>query len=546
MFHVSPPPAIAAKAKIPRCYTGPLNSKIAKSMISCEARAPLMIHVTKLYAAPDGQSFSAFGRIYSGTVKPGDKVKILGEAFSPEDDEDLSFATIKNVTVPRGRKRTEVNMAKAGNWVMLDGIDATISKTATITNTEGKTVPEEDLHIFKPLKYPEAGGESVVKLAVEPLNPAELPKMVEGLRRVSKSYPMARTKVEESGEHVLYGTGELYMDCMMHDLRHVYSNIEVKVSDPVVAFRETAVETSSIKCFAETTNKRNKLTVISEPLDEGLAERLETGKIDINWDNKKLGRFFQTNYGWDILSARSVWAFGPSPFNGPNILLDDTLPSETPKDLLGNIKNSFVQGFQWATREGPLCEEPVRSTKIKILDSIIADKPIHRGGGQIIPAARRVVHSAFLTAVPRLMEPVYRLQITCPADIIPPLEPILSKRRGHIVSSGALAGSPLSVVKAFLPVMDSFGFETDVRTYTQGQAMVHSVFDHWAVVPGDPLDRNIVLHPLEPSPPMALAREFLVKTRRRKGLSEDVSITKFLDEGMRTRLMELEQDDEMA
>jgi U5 small nuclear ribonucleoprotein component len=46
------------------------------------------------------------------------------------------------------------------------------------------------------------------------------------------------------------------------------------------------------------------------------------------------------------------------------------------------------------------------------------------------------------------------------------------------------------------------------------------VFDHWAVVPGDPLDRDIILHPLEPSPPLALARDFMIKTRRRKGLSE--------------------------
>lgn len=76
----------------------------------------------------------------------------------------------------------------------------------------------------------QAGGEATMKLAVEPLNPAELPKMVEGLRRVSKSYPMSSTRVEESGEHVLFGTGELYLDCIMHDLRTVYSDIEVKVA----------------------------------------------------------------------------------------------------------------------------------------------------------------------------------------------------------------------------------------------------------------------------------------------------------------------------
>lgn len=70
--------------------------------------------------------------------------------------------------------------------------------------------------------------------------------------------------------------------------------------------------------------------------------------------------------------------------------------------------------------------------------------------------------------------------------------------------------------QAFLPVIESFGFETDLRYHTQGQAFCASVFDHWAIVPGDPLDKSIVLRPLEPAPIQHLAREFMVKTRRRK------------------------------
>jgi len=65
------------------------------------------------------------------------------------------------------------------------------------------------------------------------------------------------------------------------------------------------------------------------------------------------------------------------------------------------------------------------------------------------------------------------------------------------------------------------------------------VFDHWQIVPGDPLDKSIVLHPLEPSPPPHLAREFMIKTRRRKGLSEEVSVNKFFDEVMVTELAKL-------
>jgi U5 small nuclear ribonucleoprotein component len=63
-------------------------------------------------------------------------------------------------------------------------------------------------------------------------------------------------------------------------------------------------------------------------------------------------------------------------------------------------------------------------------------------------------------------------------------------------------------------VIESFGFETDLRYHTQGQAFCQSMFDHWQVVPGDPLDRSVVLRPLEPAPVAALAREFCVKVRR--------------------------------
>ena len=138
--------------------------------------------------------------------------------------------------------------------LIIQGIDQPIVKTSTITDLQG----EEELYIFRPLKF---STQSVIKIAVEPVNPSELPKMLDGLRKVNKSYPLLSTRVEESGEHVVLGTGELYLDCVMHDLRKLYSEIEIKVADPVVSFCETVVETSSLKCFAETPNKKNKMTI---------------------------------------------------------------------------------------------------------------------------------------------------------------------------------------------------------------------------------------------------------------------------------------------
>jgi len=254
---------------------------------------------------------------------------------------------------------------------------------------------------------------------------------------------------------------------------------------------------------------------------------------------KKISEFFQSKYEWDILAARSIWAFGPDK-NGPNILVDDTLPGEVDKKLLYNIKDSIVQGFQWGCREGPLCDEPIRNVKFKILDAVISEEPIHRGGGQIIPTARRVAYSAFLVATPRLMEPIFYAEIQCPADCVTAIYNVLSRRRGHVTQDAPKAGTPLYIVKAYLPVIDSFGFETDLRTHTQGQAFALTVFDHWAVIPGDPLDKSIVLRPLEPSPPAHLPREFMVKTRKRKGLSEDVSINKYFDDPLLLELAKQE------
>ncbi|CAI9741869.1 kDa U5 small nuclear ribonucleoprotein component-like [Octopus vulgaris] len=530
-----PSPAANAHTKVEHMYTGPMDSELAESMVQCDSQGPLMIHTTKLYPTPpDATSFHVLGRIMSGMLHANQEVRILGENYSLQDEEDSRPGMVGRLWIAEARYKIEVNRVPAGNWILIEGIDQSIVKTSTITDVTGP----DDVYIFRPIKF---NTSSVIKIAVEPVNPSELPKMLDGLRKVNKSYPLLNTKVEESGEHIILGTGELYLDCVMHDLRKMYSEIDIKVADPVVSFCETVVETSSLKCFAETPNKKNKITMIAEPLEKGLAEDIENEVVQISWPRKRLGEFFQTKYDWDLLAARSIWAFGPDA-TGPNILVDDTLPSEVDKNLLVSVKDSIVQGFQWATREGPLCDEPIRNVKFKILDAVIAGEPIHRGGGQIIPTARRVAYSAFLMATPRMMEPYFFVEVMAPADCVSAVYTVLARRRGHVTQDAPVPGSPLYTIKAFIPAIDSFGFETDLRTHTQGQAFCLSVFHHWQIVPGDPLDKSIIIRPLEPQPATHLAREFMIKTRRRKGLSEDVSINKFFDDPM---LLELAKQDVM-
>jgi U5 small nuclear ribonucleoprotein component len=346
-----PSPVEGASKKLERYYTGPMDTKVAAAMEKCDQDGPLVVHVTKLFGSQDASKFHSFGRVMSGIARPGQQVRVLGEGYTLDDEEDMTNATIADTWIAETRYNIPTSGVPAGNWVLLSGVDNSIVKTATLVPP--RLEDDEDAYIFKPIKH---FTESVFKIAVEPINPSELPKMLDGLRKINKSYPLITTKVEESGEHVVLGTGELYMDCVLHDLRKLYSEMELKVSDPVTRFCETVVETSAIMCYAMTPNKKNKITMIAEPLDEGIAEDIESGRVSIKDPIRKVGQFFEENYDWDKLASRSIWAFGPEEM-GPNVLQDDTLPSQIDKKLLGTVRDSIRQGFSWGTREGPLCEE---------------------------------------------------------------------------------------------------------------------------------------------------------------------------------------------
>ncbi|KAF6748416.1 Calreticulin family-domain-containing protein [Ephemerocybe angulata] len=458
----------------------PQSSDLVKSMKACDPEGPLD------------------GRVRS--------LKVLGEGYSPEDEEDYVGGHCGGHLDQRSSMKLPPVTSSS-----LEVSTPQYPRHATLAATN----IDEDLHIFRPIKH---YTESVLKIAIEPIAPSELPKMLSGLRSINKSYPLVSTKVEESGEHVLIGTGELYLDCVMHDLRRLFSEIEIKVSDPVVKFCETVLETSALKCYADTPNKKNRITMIAEPLERGIAEDIESGRVNMRMSAKERGKFFEEKYQWDLLASRSIWAFGPDD-SGPNILLDDTLPSQVgsslntpPKGSRGLIvmrspvRTTLSRDSSGVHVKGRYADEPMRNVKFRLLDATLAQEPIFRGGGQIVPTARR--------ATPRLMEPVYYVEVQAPADCISAVYTVLARRRGHVTQDIPKAGSPLYTVKALIPVIDANGFETDLRTATQG----------------DPTDASIKLRPLEPASGQALARDLVLKTRRRKGLGDQIAVSKYLDD----------------
>ena len=152
------------------------------------------------------RSFIAYGRVISGTIHESQEVKVLCENYDCRDSEDMYITKVEKLWIMQAgsRHKIRVNKVSAGTWIGIQGIDRGIIKTATVVD-----VSDSDTIAFKKLDF---NSESVMKIACEPLNPSELPKMLEGLRKINKIYPMATTKVEESGEHLIIGSGELYLD----------------------------------------------------------------------------------------------------------------------------------------------------------------------------------------------------------------------------------------------------------------------------------------------------------------------------------------------
>jgi len=217
---------------------------------------------------------------------------------------------------------------------------------------------------------------------------------------------MVQCMIEESGEHIVAGAGELHLEICLKDLEEDHACIPLKKSDPVVSYRETVSAESSVMCLSKSPNKHNRLYMKAVPFPDGLAEDIDNGEITPRTEPKTRARFLADKYEYEIAEARKIWCFGPEG-NGPNLLMDCTKGVQ----YLNEIKDSVVAGFQWATKESAICEENARAIRFNIHDVTLHTDAIHRGGGQIIPTTRRCLYACILTAEPRLMEPVYLVEI---------------------------------------------------------------------------------------------------------------------------------------
>jgi len=456
-----PNPIKAQKYRLPKIWKGNIESEIGQAMLKCNDNAPTVMCITMTQM--DSQSgLIATGRLFSGSVKEGDLVTLVGVKKDYR---------VKQVSLYMGAFREVVDKITAGNIAALNGLDlARAGETLVDAAYKNIMVP------FEHVKYV---SEPIVTVAVEPQNPRDLPLLIDAMNRLSIEDPNLVTSInKKTGEYLLSGVGELHLEIALKFLKNYAKGIEIATSNPIVDYRESIARKGLI-VMTKSSNKQNSFWVQVEPL---------------------LGKALKSI---EISKAKNIWAIDEN----QNVLLNSTgnfaCSTET--------KDMIISGFLWACKTGPLCQEPLRNVKVKLIDAKIAEEPSLREQTQISRAISRAIYGSFLTANPLLLEPIYKIAISVPIQWMGECSTILTSRRGKILTS-ELKGA-LTIITGYIPVAETFGMTAEMRSKTSGNAFWQCSFSHWYKTP-----KNI-------------ATEVIKQIRRRKGLPPEIpNPKKFVDE----------------
>ncbi|MDD2678677.1 MAG: elongation factor EF-2 [Candidatus Nanoarchaeia archaeon] len=472
-IHHHPSPDQAQKYRVPHLWKGDLDSEIGKSLVNCDPKGKTVFIATKVKTDPTFGEL-VFGRVFSGTLKQGQ------ELFMSRKQE---MQKAQKVFIMVCDKRTPLEEIPVGCTSAIIGIkDATSGETLS----QGEITPFEGIkHIF----------DAVVTKAIEAKNPADLPKLIQVLRDVNKEDPTISIKIdEETGEHLIAGLGELHLEDVI-DRRIVKERkLQVKASPPIVVYREGVSMKNPSAVEGKSPNKHNKFYIHVAPLEQGVLQGIAEGKISEGKAKKLPKEFWKDLFeaGMDKDEARAVKDI----FQG-NVFIDMTKGEVH----MIEIMESVLEAFEAVMREGPLCREPVQGVKVILVDVKMHEDSIHRGPAQIIPAVRDALKEAFREAKPTMLEPVQELRIDAPNQFLGNISKLIGSRRGQLIDS-QFEGEEL-IVKAKMPVAESFGFTGDLRGATEGRGVWSLMESQFEKLPSS-LQQNII-----------------TSIRNRKGLTEN-------------------------
>ncbi|XP_033120660.1 elongation factor-like GTPase 1 [Anneissia japonica] len=219
--------------------------------------------------------FVAFARVFSGIIKKGQELLVLGPKHDPRKVMDETLATENEKYISRfkvgelyllmGRELEAMDEVPAGNVLGISGLEEHVLKSATVSSTP--MCPA-----FTSMPFAAA---PIVRVAVEPTHPAEMHLLVQGLKLLNQADPCVETLVQETGEHVIIAAGEVHLERCLDDLKKRFAKIKINVSPPIIPFRETIINPPKIDMVNEVIDDVNQIQIQTRLLDDLQEESLE-------------------------------------------------------------------------------------------------------------------------------------------------------------------------------------------------------------------------------------------------------------------------------
>ena len=466
-----PNPLEAQKYRIPKIWKGDLESDFGKSLLNCDPKGEVGFVVTRIVIDPRSGKEICAGRLYSGTITNGMEIWA---------NQAKKKGRIQQVLIYNGIKPEQMESVPAGNVLAISGLDIDVGETITVK----EQMPFEEIkHLFQP----------VITKSIEVVRTADLPKLIEILRKISKEDPSIKIEInEETGESLISGMGELHLEIVENRIK-TEKKLEVKTSAPIVVYRET-VSKASKPFEGRSPNKHNSFFIKVEPITDQIYDGIMKGElpeIRVKKRADEVTKFF-TGLGWrsdEIRDVRDVYK--------GNILMDETRGEV----YIGEVIEMVMDAFEMVMDRGPLAREPCMKMKVSLTDIKLHEDAIHRGPAQVYPAVREAITEAMKNAGATLLEPLQIHLIEVPESFMGAGTKLVGSKRGQMLDMNQELGSV--EIKAKIPVAEMLGWSSDLRSATEGRGVSSLV---------DQLFEKI---------PASLQEDVIKKIRNRKGLAEN-------------------------
>ena len=566
------------------------RTELQESVLSCSTTGSTMIYAAKMMdvdqlpgsslqdrevtddIVSDDITLIAVCRIFSGTIRKGDQICVLNPKHKPGTETDSSEPiTINQLYLLMGRGLEPVNEVVAGNIFGIGGLGSIILKSATLTNRK----PEQTCG-FSQMVFQSA---AVIRLSIEPINPTDLGALRAGLELLNKADPQVEVGMTDSGEYIISTAGEVHAERCIRDLSDKYSQIEMKVSEPIVSFRETIISEQKKLTSASTAGKQVSFSIKAIDIPTEIIQFIEEHETlfrTIRNAPKKercspetiealkpfkeiccsLGRKWTTYYNglWDVtahmnmlvcaasdVSVSSPWNVikeEPQQQDDQPIAEDESTSDRasstgetvTKKKIIQQLNDSVIAGFHMATDKGPLCDEPMTKVCFVVEDIILgttSDEYSSNYGplsGQVISTIYSGLRQAFMAEGKRLVEPIYECSIYASNACHGRVYEVIKKRRSIVIDEIPREGTEAFTVICHLPVAESFGLADELRIKTSGAATPVLQFYCWNTIEEDPYfvrRTEDELEDLDENDVHIIGnvpRTLINKVRRRKGL----------------------------